>query len=112
MAVEPKVTKDPTNPSMTTVDYWEPAKRVLLSNPKFLQGTPSLAQLLLRSQLGSTDLLEYDKDNIDARIVRKLKEFVYDPEFDPVILKKASLAAAGLADWVRAVLQYDAALKV
>lgn len=71
--------------------YWEPATKNLLNDPRFLQR-----------------LQNYDRDNMEPAVVAKAKEFTEDPEFDPdVVAKKGSVAAAGLARWVHAMVKYD-----
>ncbi|KAK3235325.1 hypothetical protein CYMTET_54468 [Cymbomonas tetramitiformis] len=57
-------------------------------------------------------LKEYDKDNIDARIIQKIKKYTDDPDFEPEKIKKASTAAYGLCCWVRALEAYDGVAKV
>ena len=71
--------------------YWEPATKNLLNDAKFL-----------------SRLVEYDRDNMDPKVVTLAKTFTDDPEFDPeVVAKKGSAAAAGLAKWVHAMIKYD-----
>jgi dynein heavy chain len=71
--------------------YWGPATKELLNDPRFLQR-----------------LQTYDRDNMDPDVVTKAKTFTDDPEFDPdVVAKKGSVAAAGLAKWVHAMVKYD-----
>eukprot|EP00599_Poterioochromonas_sp_BG-1_P008225 CAMPEP_0173135378 /NCGR_PEP_ID=MMETSP1105-20130129/1860_1 /TAXON_ID=2985 /ORGANISM="Ochromonas sp., Strain BG-1" /LENGTH=4194 /DNA_ID=CAMNT_0014047373 /DNA_START=78 /DNA_END=12662 /DNA_ORIENTATION=- len=71
--------------------YWGPATKELLNDPRFLQR-----------------LQTYDRDNMDPDVVSKAKGFTDDPEFDPeVVAKKGSVAAAGLAKWVHAMVKYD-----
>ena len=71
--------------------YWVPATKQLLGDSRFLQR-----------------LQQYDRDNMDAAVVTKAKTFTEDPEFDPdVVAKKGSVAAAGLAKWVHAMVKYD-----
>lgn len=49
-------------------------------------------------------LVEYDKDNIPAHVMRKIREtFVSDPDFKPARAEKASFAAKGLCQWVLAL---------
>ncbi|CEM09924.1 unnamed protein product [Vitrella brassicaformis CCMP3155] len=76
-------------------DYWEPAKKSLLGDAKFLQR-----------------LFEYDKDNIAPAIMEKIKPYEINPDFDPEVIKKASVAATGLCKWVRAMVIYDQVAKV
>lgn len=95
MNVKPIKTKDPNDASKKVNDYWEPAKKTLLSDPKLLN-----------------ILIDYDKDNIDPKIVQKAQSYVENPDFDPEKIKKASRAAYGLCCWIRAMVQYDAVAKV
>jgi dynein heavy chain len=75
-------------------DYWEPAKKKML-NPELLGKCKN-----------------YDKDSVPAEIIEKLKPLVEDPNYDDKVLEKASKAAQGLAKWVRAIVQYDEAMKI
>ncbi|KAJ1435246.1 dynein heavy chain, partial [Ochromonadaceae sp. CCMP2298] len=71
--------------------YWVPASKELLNDPRFLQR-----------------LQTYDRDNMNPDVVTKAKTFTDDPEFDPeVVAKKGSMASAGLAKWVHAMVKYD-----
>ena len=71
--------------------YWGPATKELLNDPRFLNR-----------------LQTYDRDNMDPAVVASAKGFTDDPEFDPeVVAKKGSVAAAGLAKWVHAMVKYD-----
>jgi dynein heavy chain len=76
-------------------DYWTVAKKELLGDPKFLQ-----------------ILLAFDKDNIDAAIVEKVKKYTERDDFTPEIVKKASIAASGLCKWIHAMVTYDRVAKV
>ena len=75
-------------------DYWEPGKKQVLTG-----------ELLKKCQ-------QYEKDNIKAEIIEKLKPIIKSDEYDDGKLKNASNAAWGLAKWVRAMVQYDDAMKV
>ena len=58
-------------------------------------------------------LKDYDKDNIDPKIVAKIrKNYLHKEEFEPERVKKASVAAMGLCKWVRAMEAYDRVAKV
>ena len=76
------------------LDYWEPAKKKLL--------TP---ELLKKCQ-------NYEKDNIAPSLIEILKPLIEDPNYQDDVLSKVSKAAWGLARWVRAIVQYDEAMKV
>ncbi len=53
------------------------------------------------------------QDNINPTYVGKIrKEYVTNPEFDPVKIKTASTAAEGLCRWVVAMERYDKVAKV
>lgn len=76
--------------------YWGPATKELLNDPRFLQR-----------------LETYDRDNMESEVVNKARTFTDDPEFDPeVVAKKGSMAAAGLAKWVHAMVKYDRVARV
>ena len=77
------------------MDFWEVSKKKVLANPKFLE-----------------DLLAYDRDNIDPEIVEKVTLFCTRDDFTPAKVKKASVAAAGLCQWVHAMMSYDKVAKV
>jgi len=76
-------------------DYWEPAKKKLLSG----------GDLLKRC-------VNYEKDKMNQDIVEKLKPIISQPYYQDEVLKMVSKAAWGLAKWVRAMVQYDDAMKV
>ena len=75
-------------------DYWTPAKESVLN-----------AKLLSRCQ-------GYDKDNIDPAKIEKLKPLIEAPEYEEGKIENASKAAFGLSKWVKAMVQYDEAMKV
>jgi dynein heavy chain len=75
-------------------DFWDPAKK-MMNDSKFLDS-----------------LQKYDKDNIKPEVMAKIREkYSSDPNFDPVIIEKASKAAKGLCMWVRAMETYDRVAK-
>jgi dynein heavy chain len=76
-------------------DYWEPAKKKVLMDPKLMD-----------------KLLTYDKDNIDPKIIEKVTPYTLKKEFEPDQVKRASKAAEGLCKWVRAMVVYDKVAKV
>jgi len=84
----------PTRSKEGDLDYWEPSKKELLTDPYFLRS-----------------LVEYDKNNIPAAVIVKLQLFIKNPEFTPERVKKASKAASGICVWVRAMVYYDQAMK-
>ena len=54
----------------------------------------------------------YPKDNIPPAVIEKLKELIDKPIYEDSVIQKASVAAWGLSKWVRAMVQYDDAMKV
>jgi dynein heavy chain len=87
--------KNPDDPTKTHLDFWEPAKKNLLSDMNFLQ-----------------KLKDYDKDNIAASTINKLRPLLENPEFTPDNVKKSSKAAHGLCLWLNAIVAYDKVTKV
>lgn len=78
-----------------TEDYW-PAAKKLLGDLKFLDS-----------------LKEYDKDNIPAPVMTKIRAtYIKNPEFDPAVIKNVSSAAEGLCKWIIALETYDKVAKV
>ncbi|XP_048589777.1 dynein axonemal heavy chain 3-like isoform X2 [Nematostella vectensis] len=76
-------------------DYWASSKK-LLSDMKFLEG-----------------LKVYDKDNIPAAYIRKIREkYISNPDFHPSLIKNVSSACEGLCSWVRAIEVYDRVAKL
>lgn len=55
---------------------------------------------------------EFKKDEIKPETIEKLRPIIEAPEYDDKILKNASQAAFGLGKWVRAMVQYDDAMKI
>jgi hypothetical protein len=76
------------------IDYWEPGKKSVLTS-----------DLLKRCTT-------FDKDNISPDTISILRPVIESPEYEEKVLKNASQAAFGLAKWVRAMVQYDDAMKV
>ncbi|KAJ3098250.1 Dynein heavy chain 3, axonemal [Phlyctochytrium planicorne] len=93
--IKPARIKDPGGSGKMVEDYWGPAQK-MLSDSHFLQS-----------------LKTYDKDNIDPKIIDKIrKQYCTNPDFDPNIVKNSSGAAEGLCKWVRALDKYDVVAKV
>jgi len=94
MGVKPKKVPNPEGKGKID-DYWEPAQKELLNDPKFLQR-----------------LMDYDKDNIPISVIDKVRPFCSRDDFTPEIVKKASVAAAGLCKWVHAMNVYEKIARV
>ena len=94
MGVKPDKIKDPNGGTKKIDDYWGPAQKQLLGDARFLQ-----------------NLKDYDKDNMDEKMVVKVNGYTQMEMFSVDVVKKASIAAAGLCKWVTAMMIYDAVAK-
>lgn len=77
-----------------TEDWWAAAKEKVLK-----------PDLLARCT-------NFDRDNIDPKIIEILTPVVNADEYAYDNVKKSSSAAAGLGKWVKAMIQYDEAMKI
>jgi len=57
-------------------------------------------------------LMEYDKDNMQDNVVRRLKRVIDDPDFTPAMVAKQSNAARSMCLWVRAMETYGKVVKI
>jgi len=57
-------------------------------------------------------MIEFDKDNMKPEVIDKVRPFMDDPNFEPEVVKKGSVAAAGICKWIRAMVIYDRVAKV
>ena len=79
-----------------THGYFELSRLTLLSNPnKFLK-----------------DMIEFDKDHIDEKIVRKVNAMLSSPSFSMTDIAQASGALMGIMKWVQAMMKYHELLKI
>ncbi|XP_054711131.1 dynein axonemal heavy chain 3-like [Uloborus diversus] len=93
--VKPERKPDPSGSGKMIEDYWGPSQK-MLGDMKFLDALKS-----------------YDKDNIPESIIQKIRQkFSSNPDFDPAVIKKVSVACEGLCRWVRAMDVYDRVNKV
>ena len=72
---------------------WDDAKKMMMDST-FLQ-----------------KLVDYDKDNIEKKIIKKLKKFMDNPDFVPDTVGRVSSAAKCFCMWVRAMYLYDTVAK-
>lgn len=88
--VKPMRIPDPANPSKHIEDYWGPTKK-LLSNSNFINM-----------------LIHFDRENIEAKTLRILKEEFFDnPQFTYEEMLKVSKAAAGFYKWIKGTVTYS-----
>jgi dynein heavy chain, axonemal len=74
-------------------DYWGEAKKLM-------------------SQMDFMDKLkDYDKDNMNPKVIKKVMKWYDDPRFQPELVKAQSSAAMALCMWVRAMIIYDRVAK-
>ena len=92
--VKPEKVKDPAGGLRKVEDYWIPAQK-LLGDSGFL-----------------ASLRDFDKDNMPNSVIKKITKMVAMPEFQPEVIKKASIAAYGLCCWARAMESYDRVAKI
>lgn len=57
-------------------------------------------------------LVNFDKDNISDRVLKKIGTYVSQPDFQPEIVGKVSLAAKSLCMWVRAMEVYGRIFRI
>jgi dynein heavy chain len=53
-----------------------------------------------------SSLVNFNKDGLTAKQVTKVKHYFKDPKFNPTDLRTISIAAAGLLQWVAAMMNY------
>ena len=70
------------------------------------------AQKLLADSTFMQQLISYDNDNIKVEVIKKVKPYIENPDFDPKVMEKVSKAANGLCKWVRAMYVYDQVAKI
>merc|ERR1719305_2042411 len=75
-------------------DYWGVAKKSLWSDGNLIQ-----------------NMKEFDKDNMSEKLIDQITPFRSNPDFTPEVVKKGSVAAAGIAQWVHAMIIYDKVAK-
>eukprot|EP00064_Thunnus_orientalis_P010890 superscaffoldBa00001518_g10919 len=93
--IKPERKPDPSGSGKMVEDFWGPSKK-LLGDLKFLE-----------------NLKSYDKDNIPAPYIKKIRDkFIDNPEFQPSVIKNVSSACEGLCKWVRAMEVYERVAKV
>jgi dynein heavy chain len=69
------------------------------------------AKKILGDSQFMSKLVTYDKDNIPPKIIKGVSRYYDDPEFEPEIVMKVSLAAKSLCMWCRAMKVYDEVAK-
>ena len=94
-SVKPEKVKDGST-GKSTDDYFGPAKKLMMDAKEFIHA-----------------LKTYDKDNIDPKIMKVIRNtYIPNEDFTPENAKKASSAAEGMCKWVLAMEVYDRVAKV
>ncbi|CCI45148.1 unnamed protein product [Albugo candida] len=88
--VKPATKVDPEHPGQKIKDYWESAQKTILGNAKKLLD----------------DMLRFDKDNINEKIIQQIDPFIDMEDFSPTAVRKASVACEAICMWVRAMHTY------
>jgi len=84
-----------TDTGKMVMDYWKPSQQILGNDKEFLQ-----------------QLRSYDKDNINPKIIKVIRDkYLSIENFTPAAASKASSAAEGLCKWVHAMSTYDSVAK-
>jgi dynein heavy chain, axonemal len=78
------------------------------------QNEPTWAEA--KRQLGEANfirsLIEFDRDNIPDRVLRRINKYTSEPDFQPEKVGSVSGAAKSLCMWVRAMEQYGNIFKI
>ena len=86
--VKPDMVKDENGKKVP--DYFGTSKKTILSDAKAFM----------------SDMVNYDKDNIEDSVINKVVPFMTDPEFTPEMIKKASVACTAICMWAHAMHDY------
>lgn len=89
--IRPIKQPDESNCKKMCHDYWEPARRYLLSDPFF------------PSKLRAIDATQFSQAQR-----AKIRRYFRDPEFTAERVRNCSVAAHALYDWVRVLIEQDA----
>ena len=57
------------------------------------------------------NLQTYDKDNIPSHVIKKVKKICKRDDFTPAVIKRSSVVACGLCQWVHAIMLYVSSLE-
>jgi dynein heavy chain, axonemal len=84
------------------------AVQVLFSKGKIPKDRTWKAGKLMMAKVDDflNNLLNFDKDNIPPEVIKEVKTYLVDPEFDGEKIISKSFAASGLAKWVVGIVSY------
>merc|ERR1719326_2318911 len=92
-AITPQKVKAPDGKGKVN-DFWGAAKKQLWSDSNLIE-----------------NMKGFDKDNMSEKLIEQITPFKTNPDFAPDVVKKGSVAAAGIAQWVHAMIIYDKVAK-
>jgi dynein heavy chain, axonemal len=55
---------------------------------------------------------DYDKDNVPPELVAKVNPILTSEDYTEAKMKQTSVAALGISNWTKAIVEYDEAMKV
>ncbi|TPX53528.1 hypothetical protein SeMB42_g00716 [Synchytrium endobioticum] len=88
-------------PSPAVVTVMEAVMTLLKKEPTWDEAKRQLGDLKFMQ-----NVLQFDRDNISDKILRRITQYTTDENFQPDIVGRASSAAKGLCLWVRAMETY------
>lgn len=88
--------KKVTGKEEDTFSYWEPCKKVLVNKKE-----PVLQRMK-----------DFDKDNADPELILKMTPIIKEEGFTDAKLKTAGKAALGIGSWIKAIVEYDVAMRI
>ena len=71
-------------------DYWEKSKKLINNYKKLLD-----------------QLENYNKENIENSVLLKIQSYLENPDYQPELIRGASVAAEGLCKWVIAIIKFN-----
>lgn len=92
----------------------KPAKKNLNRSQNDTGGYFDLAKIQLLGNIPQflKQMIEYDKDNIDEKVVRKVNGMLESDKFSMAEILGASQALGGIMKWVQAMMKYHELLKI
>ncbi|RMX56942.1 hypothetical protein pdam_00011068, partial [Pocillopora damicornis] len=87
--------------------------RMVMEAVCILKGVKAEKKMVLGDLKFLESLKLFDKENIPAATIRKIRDkYVTNPDFHPSLIKNVSSACEGLCSWVRAIEVYDRVAKL
>jgi len=92
----------------------KPQKKHLGKSMNDALGFFELSRLTLLSNTNQflKDMINFDKDHIEEKIVRKVNSMLANPNFSMQEIASASGALVGIMKWIQAMMKYHELLKI